>query len=251
MSADGRRDANGQWIADAQPGYYDRSGRWNAGQTRGFYDARGNWIAVGDNDQRGNAYDNRGDYRNNGYDQRDGMVPGYYNSGRWIAGPTSGQYDANGRWITGAPAGRRDANGNWVADSQPGYYDNYGRWQRGTVRGSYDSQGRWISGGNGYGQNGYGQNNDRNGSMTIAERLGRIEERIERGRQDRSLSSAEVRAGRNEIVSIRRDARGKTRRNGSMAPHNAALIDARIDRLSRRVRLERNDNNGYDARTGG
>lgn len=242
-AAAGRRDASGQWVADAQPGYYDRSGRWIAGQTRGFYDARGNWMPVGGYGQRGSANDQRyDDNRNNGYNQRDGMVAGYYNSGRWIAGPTTGQYDANGRWIAGAPAGRRDANGNWVFDAQPGYYDNYGRWQRGTVRGSYDNQGRWIDAGNGYGQNAI---------VPTAERLNRIEQRIDRGVRDRSLSQAEARGALNEVASIRLFDRRKRTRNGTISTRNAALVDARIDRLSQRVRLERNDNNGYDARTGG
>lgn len=43
--ASGRRDANGVWVADAQPGYYE-NGRWRAGRVSGYYDTQGRWIAT-------------------------------------------------------------------------------------------------------------------------------------------------------------------------------------------------------------
>jgi hypothetical protein len=219
----GRRDANGRWIADDQPGYHDRYGRWIAGRVRGEYDSAGNWVGAGSAYQAGN-----------GYDQRDGVVPGYYDNGRWIAGPTTGRYDNYGRWIAGTPAGRRDANGRWVSDAQPGYYDSNGRWQRGMVNGSYDNQGRWTS----YGQTNYNQN----GQPTAAERYNRIEQRIDRGIRDGSLNRTEAQNARNELASIRRFDRSKRQRNGRISASNAAQIDLRLDRLSQRVRLDRNDN---------
>ena len=39
-------DANGVWVADAQPGYYDSDHHWRAGSVRGYYDTRGAWIGT-------------------------------------------------------------------------------------------------------------------------------------------------------------------------------------------------------------
>lgn len=228
----GRYDANNQWVAfngNNQNGYRDQQGNWVPGNTNGYYDSNGRYINVAA--PQGNAYN-----------QRDGMVSGYYNNGRWVAGQTSGRYDANGRWISRAPAGRRDNSGNWVWDPQPGYYDQYGRWNRGEVRGSYDDRGRWVVAANGYGQNGYGQN----ANLDTAARLDRIEQRVNRGIQDRSLDRREATRATSEIASIRRYDRSLRNRNGAITPRNAALVDARIDNLARQLRLDRNDDGrGY------
>ena len=241
-TATGYFDRDSRWVDGAPQGRYDSSNRWvasNAGGQNGYRDERGNWVPASAN----GYYDSSGGWtavnvnQGGGYGQRDGMVPGYYSNGRWVAGPTSGRYDANGRWIAGVPAGRRNANGVWVADSQPGYYDQYGRWNRGVVVGSYDDRGRWVKGGNGYGQNGI---------VDSRARLDRIEQRIDRGIQDRSLDRREANNAISEVASIRRYDRSLRNRNGAISVRNAALVDVRIDRLSERLRFDRND-----SRTGG
>lgn len=225
----GYYDNNGRWVAAngavTQAGYRDQNGNWVPATASGYYDARGTWVANDRNNNRpGPAV---------AYQQRDGEVAGYWRNGRWIAGPTTGRYDDNGRWISGQASGRRNANGDWVFDSQPGYYDSNGRWNRGTVRGNYDAQGRWIVAGNGYNQT---------TGANIAVRLDRIEQRIDRGVQDRSLSRAEAANAVSEVAAIKRYDRSLRKRNGAISNRNAALVDARIDRLSQRLRLERNDN---------
>lgn len=47
----------------------------------------------------------------------EGVLPGYWENGRWIQGRVVGSYDADGRGMAGRPAGYRDANGNWVDGS--------------------------------------------------------------------------------------------------------------------------------------
>ena len=250
----GYYDQQGVWHAsntqaNVQTGYYDRDGNWVEGAPRGYYDNQGRWIAgngatqVGyrDNDGRwvpGSAKD---------YETRNraGVVSGYWQNGRWIAGETTGRYDGRGRWIAGEPSGRRDASGNWIADAQPGYYDNRGRWRVGTARGAYDSRGVWMAANNrndyangnenafdaGYGNNG--------GQRDIQSRLARIEQRIDRGREDGILDRDEAQRAAEELASIRRYDRSLRTRNGTISARNESLVQTRLDRLNDRLRNSR------------
>ena len=216
--AGGRRDANGNWVADAQPGYYDARGRWHVGTVRGRYDARGVFIAE---DGNGNGYAN-------GYPNP--AVTGYWQNGRWIAGNTNGSYDRYGRWQPGRASGHRDANGNWVAEAQPGYYDARGRWIAGTVRGNYDARGNFIA------ENGTGYGRGDTGKRDIESRFTRIESRIEHGVAAGDLSRNDGRRADKELASIRRYDGSLRDRNGNISNRNEALVQARLDRLSDRLR---------------
>ena len=264
----GYYDRESNWVAGAPQGYYDSQRRWvaaqnagNNGRPIGYRDRNGQWVApvAGDFDA------------NNRYVTQ--TVPGYWQNGRWIAGTTSGSYDRDGRWMAGQPNGQRDAQGNAVADAQPGYYDRRGRWNAGTARGRYDDNGVWIgqnggngngyadndfgnngngqgnngngnngfgnngNGNNGNGNNGYGNNGQgNNGQRDIESRFDRIETRIDRGIENRSLSRADANRAEAELASIRRYDRSLRNRNGQISPRNENAVQARLDRLSDRLR---------------
>jgi hypothetical protein len=96
--ANGRRDANGDWVADAQTGYYDENGRWRSGRVTGYYDAQGRWngtqLAAETRradaaDARANAADARADanYRNGRADARADARADYNNRATWRGAP--------------------------------------------------------------------------------------------------------------------------------------------------------------------
>ena len=267
-SAYGYYDRSGVWVAsnvaaNQQSGYYDRDSNWVEGAPQGYYDSQRRWVSaqnagsngrpIGYRDRNGHwIAPTAGDFdANNRYVTE--TVPGYWQNGRWIGGTTSGSYDRDGRWMAGQVNGQRDANGNWVADAQPGYYDRRGRWNAGSARGRYDESGVWISqnggngngyadnsygnNGNGQGNNGYGNNGQgNNGQREIESRFDRIETRIDRGIENRSLSRADANRAEAELASIRRYDRSVRNRNGQISPRNENAVQARLDRLSDRLR---------------
>ncbi len=250
-------DQSGAWHAsnvqaNAQAGYYDREGSWIEGAPRGYYDSQNRWVSANGSTQVGYR-DGNGRWvvpSANDFDQnnryRVGMVNGYWQNGRWIAGETTGSYDQYGRWIAGAPNGRRDNNGNWIANEQPGYYDRYGRWHAGSTSGSYDARGVWIAANTGYGNGAYNNGNNAygngdNGQRDIQSRFMRIEQRISRGVDDGSLNRNEAQRDQYELSSIRRYDRSLRNRNGAISARNEARVQQRLDRLSDRLRDDRNN----------
>src|SRR5204862_826711 len=109
----------------------------------------------------------------------------------------TGRYDANGRWMTGQADGHRDANGRWVPAPQAGYYDANGRWRAGPAMGYYDGNGRWIAtsaSAGSYGQQASyeGRSNWPAAPPDVRERTAWLEQRIQRGRNDGTLSRREA-----------------------------------------------------------
>ena len=140
-----------------------------------------------------------------------------------------GYYDNDGRW-----------HANGVAQSEAvGYYDRNGAWIDGRPNGYYDGQGRWVAGAAGA----YGANAsyvDRAHSMDIDTRISRIEDRIQRGRADGSLSSREARRANYTLNDIRRD-ESYRRHHGRLNDRDEARLQARLDQLSTQIRMDRND----------
>ncbi len=128
-------------------------------------------------------------------------------------------------------------DGVWIADPQPGYYDRSGRWIRGSVHGYYDDRGMWNPGGPGYGDR-------RDAPRDIATRFNRLERRIGRAAADGTLTRIEVRRAYFELNAIRRYDRSLRYRNGTISPRNAAMVHARLDRLSDSLRFARQDPRG-------
>ncbi|MFZ3007480.1 MAG: glycine zipper 2TM domain-containing protein [Phenylobacterium sp.] len=259
-NAYGYYDTNGAWHANAvnqasAQGYYDRDGRWVDGAPNGYYDSQNRWIAANTNASASGYYDRNGRYvpaSAGGYYDVNGQwvgasASGYYSNGRWIAGPATGRYDANGRWVAGSTPGRRASNGAWVADAQPGYYNSNGRWVAGQAYGYYDGQGRWVAtapSAGGYGQNAsYQQGSVWAGApMDIRGRQTWLQDRIQRGLNDGSLSRAEAAQANRSLSMISRQERGMRHyRNGQLGARDAATIQAKLDTVAATIRLDRRD----------
>ncbi|OYU15619.1 MAG: hypothetical protein CFE37_04650 [Alphaproteobacteria bacterium PA4] len=221
-------DRNNDWHANdvragTATGYFDRNSQWIDGAPRGSYDASNRWNVA----DTGNP--------------RPGMASGYYDNGRWVAGPASGRYDDYGRWIAGAPNGRTGPDGRWIANPEPGYYDSAGRWNRGETVGSYDTRGTWVASrgdnrGNGY-ANGYANAERRD----LTAREDRIEQRIRSAFRDGSMNYVEHNRAAAELATIKRDHRRMSDRRGRIASNSEQMLQARLDRLNDRIRYERQD----------
>lgn len=232
--------------ADRGRGYYDRDGNWVAGVPNGYYDRSNRWVALPGDPSGAGYVDRNGRWvpvAVSGYYDRDGhwvesAAPGYYNRGRWVAGPVqSGHYNASGVWVA-SPSKYRDAGGGWVAETQPGYYDNQGRWHAGQVTGYYDARGRWVSiGGN---AGGYA-NQDAVPVRDVRTREARIEQRIQRNRDNGTLSRREADSALEQLASIRREDRSRRRYNGTLSARDEAYLQSRLDDLSATVRADRED----------
>lgn len=259
-NAYGYYDTNGAWHANSvdrasAAGYYDRDGRWVDGAPNGYYDGQNRWIAANTNASASGYYDRNGRYvpaSAGGYYDVNGQwvgasASGYYSNGRWVAGPATGHYDANGRWIAGSSPGRRAANGAWVADAQTGYYDSNGRWVAGQAYGYYDGQGRWIAtapSAGGYGQNAsYQQGSGWAGApMDVRGRQAWLSDRVQRGLNDGTLSRAEAAQANRSLSAISRQERGMRHyRNGQLGTRDAAIIQAKLDRVAATIRADRRD----------
>lgn len=248
----GYYDNNGQWHANSvsradASGYYDRQGQWVGGAPNGYYNSQGRWVASNVSASHAGYYDSDGHWipaSANGYYEANGQwvagsTSGHWDNGRWVAGPTTGHYMADGRWMAGEAMGHRDSNGAWVADAEPGYYDTNGRWRAGQATGYYDTRGRWI--GTAASVGAYSANagyTTRTHTMDIDTRLTRIEDRIQEGRADGSLSKKEARRAMNTLSDIRNE-ENRHRRYGRLSDRDEAMLQQRLDTLSAQVRMDR------------
>jgi Glycine zipper 2TM domain len=100
----------------------------------------------------------------------------------------------------------------------------------------------------GYGAPGYSASDFWRGAPSDTwQRIDYLERRIDSGMRDGSLSPREARRAQMELRQIRRDAM-RMRRGGSMSAENSAMVQARLDSLSRNLRwARRNNERGYGA----
>ena len=99
-------------------------------------------------------------------------------------------------------------------------------------------------GSQGYGSEGYGRDFWRGAPADAWQRIDYLQQRIERGVSDGSLSPQEARRAQYELQQIRRDAMRMRGRNGGMSGSSSATIQARLDRLSQNLRWARQNGNG-------
>ncbi len=243
----GYYDAQGMWHANSldqgrATGYYDRDNKWVSGTPNGHYDERHNWVPHRNDGSSSGSYDAQNRWipsSSNGYYDYNGQwtagtTSGYYDTrGRWVAGLTTGHYDAQGRWVAGTASGHRDANGVWIADPQPGYYDSNGRWHAGESYGYYDSRGRWIS------------TRDHNSQAMprgeILTQLNWLDSYLRNATAQRSLNRGQLISARREVSSIRsRERYMRHDRMGNLSARDEATLQLRIDRLTNRLRINRN-----------
>lgn len=247
----GYYDEGGRWHANridarAARGYYDRDNRWIDGAPNGYYDGNNRWIAFNGDSQYSGYRDRDGRYVPvgvTGYYAADGQwvqasSPGYYDRGRWVAGPAAGRYDSDGRWI--ADTNRYNTpTGYWQAQTQPGYYDENGRWVRGETTGYYDGRGRWVSTGVASRPSSVAYTRSRD----VRVREARFEERIERLRDNGAISKNEARRARDQLASIRRDEANMRASGGRFTSNEESVIHQRLDQLGATLRADRNDDN--------
>jgi len=250
-SVSGYIDRDGQWVDGAPNGYYGRDGRWQAGADgsgeRGYYDASERWVPNGES----------GYYGSN--DQwTPAMAPGHYDrDGRWVAGRVSGQYDRNGAWTSGSAATRQQADGRWSNDAAPGHYDARGTWRAGATTGFYDGNGRWTAtdgsvtidsavrgsdrrddgmrddGARGDWAHGDGAHGDRPGD--IRGEINWVDRSIRHATDSRAIGRRMGRQMLAELQTIDRQERGMRHDRGGLSPRDAAMIRARLGRISARL----------------
>jgi hypothetical protein len=108
----------------------------------------------------------------------------------------------------------------------------------------YAAQGQGYAA-QGYAAQGYGNDFWRGAPSDTWQRIGYVEQRIDAGIRDGSLSPQEAQRAQMELRQIRRDAM-RMRRNGYMSASNSAVLQSRLDALSRNIRwARRNGNGGY------
>jgi hypothetical protein len=159
---------------------------------------------------------------------------GYYdNGGRWHANTTvaTGYYDNDRRW-----------HANDTRAAATGYYDRSGNWVDGQPSGYYDSRGSWVANA----ATGYGRNastyETRSNTWDIDAQIARIDDRIQRGRNDGTLSRRETRGATNTLNDIRREERNEMR-DGRLSYNEQTKLQGRLEGLSNQVRMDRMDRN--------
>jgi len=158
---------------------------------------------------------------------------GYYdNGGRWHANTATatGYYDNDRRW---------HANDNRTVVAT-GYYDRTGNWVDGQPAGYYDSRGAWVA----TSANTYGRNastyQTRSTTWDIDTQIARLDDRIQRGQNDGTLSRRETRSATSTLNDIRREERNEMR-NGRLSYNEQTKLQGRLESLSNQVRLDRMD----------
>ncbi|THD61476.1 glycine zipper 2TM domain-containing protein [Phenylobacterium sp.] len=146
--------------------------------------------------------------------------------------------------VGGAVVGSNLSKGPRDCAHAYGYYDNDNRWHdngadRAVAYGYYDRSGAWIDGAPnvaGYSADVAYQAPGR--AMDLDTRMSRIEDRIQRGRADGTLSHHETRAAMATLGDIRRDEQNR-RRDGRLNDRDEAALQGRLDNLSTQVRMDR------------
>ena len=142
-----------------------------------------------------------------------------------------GFYDNGGRWHANAAQ----------ATAASGYYDRRGGWVDGQPNGYYDSRGEWAersTSGDNRGDNRGGAYGSRAHTWDIDTQISRLDDRIQRGRADGSLSRPESRRAQFALNDIRREERNEMR-NGRLSGNEEVKLQGRLDALANDIRLDR------------
>lgn len=146
--------------------------------------------------------------------------------------------------VGGAIIGNQASRGARDCQHAYGYYDNDNRWHdngadRSVAYGYYDRSGAWVDGQpNVTGYSADASYTSRVNSMDVDTRISRIEERIQQGRNDGSLSRREAKSAMNTLNDIRREEQNRSR-DGRLSDREVAALQARLDRLSAQVHYDK------------
>lgn len=149
--------------------------------------------------------------------------------------------------VGGAIVGNQLARGPRDCAHAYGFYDNDGRWHdnhvdRSVAYGYYDRAGAWVDGAPPYAGS-YGADagyESRRNTMDVNSRIARIDDRIQRGRDDGSLSRYEARDALATLADIRREEQDR-RYDGRLSDRDEARLQARLDRLADQIHMDRRD----------
>ena len=94
-----------------------------------------------------------------------------------------------------------------------------------------------------YASQGYGNDFWQGAPSDTWQRISYLEQRIQAGQRDGSLSPQEARRAEMQLRQIRTEAM-RTRRGGYMSAQNSAMLQSRLDNLSRSLRWARHNGNG-------
>jgi hypothetical protein len=178
---------------------------------------------------------------------------GYYDTkGAWHANAVArtdarGYYDRSGRWIEGAPNGAYDSRGTWVAANSQGYYDNQGGWTPAATTGYWNTRGQWVaatpSAYDRAANASYDNRTQWDGAATdFRSRAAWLDEKIQRGIEDGSLSRRDGRRAERSLREIRRQEGSMRHYHGQLRPADEATIQARLDGLRQNIRWTRQNN---------
>jgi hypothetical protein len=164
--------------------------------------------------------------------------------------------------VGGAIIGNQAARGPRDCAHAYGYYDNDNRWHenavaRGQAYGYYDHNGAWVDGAPNtaaYGANAsYRGRSEYQGQadarvrpdyqtrgypVDLDTRIGWVDQRIQQGRADGSLSRREARSAQYTLNDIRREEQTRSR-YGRLSDRDQAALQMRLDTLTAQVRLDR------------
>jgi hypothetical protein len=149
--------------------------------------------------------------------------------------------------VGGAVVGNQLSRGPRDCAHAYGYYDNDNRWHdngvdRSVAYGYYDRDGAWIDGAppnvGRYGAN--ASYDSRRNTLDVDSRIARIDERIQRGRENGSLTRREARQARDTLNDIRHEQHYRLA-DGRWSDRDEARLQARLDQLSAQVRMDRRD----------
>jgi hypothetical protein len=179
---------------------------------------------------------------------------GYYDTkGAWHANAVArtearGYYDRSGGWVEGAPNGSYDAGGRWVAANAQGYYDNQGGWTPATTRGYWDTRNQWVaatpSAYDRASNAAYENRRNWDGAPTdVQSRAAWLEQRIQKGVDDGSLSRRDGRQELRTLSDIRRDEARMRHPGGRLREQDEVRIQARLDTLRDNIRWTRQNSN--------
>jgi uncharacterized protein YcfJ len=148
--------------------------------------------------------------------------------------------------VAGAAVGSNLAKGPHDCVHAYGYYDDGGRWHdnhadRAVAYGYYDREGVWVDGAP-PNVSGYAADTayvSRQNTMSVDDRISRIQARISRSRDDHSLSGREARDAQRTLNDIRREESDR-RGDGILSDHDRNSIEHRLDDLSAQVHMDRN-----------
>jgi hypothetical protein len=114
------------------------------------------------------------------------------------------------------------------------------------TQGYYDARGVWFgaaaSSAGGYGSDAsYDGRNEAHGPRDIATRESWLEQKINSGQSDGTLSRREARRAMYDLNSLRQREAQMRHRHGELSPRDEAAIQASLDDLSTRLKMARQD----------